>query len=67
MAQTTAVFVPFPRHAPQGHVDLVLALAMLNKARRVRGGGFQENRRAAERSRVDRGQRDAAFEPRLTV
>lgn len=67
MAESAAVIVAFPRHAPKGHVDLVLALAMLNKARRARRGGLRENRRAAARCRVDCGRRDAIFEPRLTV
>jgi hypothetical protein len=49
MAETAAVFVTFPRHARQRHVDLALALAMLNKALRPRSGGLRAGRGAGSR------------------
>jgi hypothetical protein len=46
MFETATVFVTFPRHARRRHVDLALALAMLNKALRARSGGGRARRRA---------------------
>ncbi len=45
MFGTAAVFVTFPRHARRRHVDLALALAMLNKSMRARSGVLRASRR----------------------
>ena len=56
MSETTALFVTFPRRARLRHVDLALALAMLNRALRPRRGVLRASRRA--RSLEVRGEPD---------
>lgn len=44
------VFVTFPRHARMTHVDLALALALLNKALTARNGILRASRREGSRA-----------------
>jgi len=49
MSETAMVFITFPRHARMRHVDLALALALLNKALTGRNGVLRARRRAGSR------------------
>ena len=64
MSETATVFVTFPRHARRRHVDLALALALLNKAVTARNGALRAGRRAGSRALLgEPGDRHAHAKP----